>query len=119
MSRPIPRCGRAPMPASWAAGCDVKRGCERRSVRTEPSGVAGERRQHRWIDADLAKRCSVFAFEVAAEQQFLIGGAMQPAIALYFVIELAGPPAGIAEREQHPARPGSLSNGTQDVERRG
>ena len=44
------------------------------------------------IDADLAQRLVIFAAGVGAENQFGIGGAMQPAILLDFLLELAGCP---------------------------
>ena len=74
---------------------------ERREVK---SRVARLVRQHAGIDADLAQRAQVFVLDVAAEDQVGIGGAMQPAIVLDFVLELPRRPAGITERQDRVLR---------------
>ena len=63
------------------------------------------RRQHRRIDADLVERVQILAVKIIAEQQVLIGGTGEPAIALDLVLELARRPAGIAERQQRAPGP--------------
>ena len=69
-----------------------------------PSRVPGLARQHAEIDADLLQRLFVFAADIGTEDQLRIGGAVQPAVALNFVFELAGRPAGIAERQDRAGR---------------
>src|SRR6185437_7421555 len=54
-----------------------------------------------------------------AEDQVLIGGAMQPAVLLDLLLELTRRPAGIAKREDRVVRPGAAGNRLEDVERRG
>ena len=81
--------------------------------------VAGFARQMAEIDADLAQRALVFVLDVAAEDQFGIGRAMQPAVLLDFLFELAGRPAGIAEREHRAHGPIAARDRLEDVERGG
>src|SRR5262249_1413858 len=57
--------------------------------------LAGE---HAEIDADLLQRLLVFTAGVLTENQLGIGRAMQPAVMLDLVLELARRPPGIAER---------------------
>ena len=76
----------------------------RRSEYRESSGVPGLARQHAEIDADLLHRLLVFAADIGAEDQFRVGGAMQPAVVLDLVFELARRPAGIAERQDRACR---------------
>src|SRR5579871_5436903 len=84
---------RATIP-SCAYGSQLSRGRHREDLRV--AGVVGE---HARIDADLAQRARVFFIDVVAEHQVRIGIAMQPTITLDFRLQLSGPPAGIAERE--------------------
>ena len=81
--------------------------------------MPGFARQLAQIDADLAQRLVVFAVGVGAEDQFRIGGAMQPAVRLDFVFQLPGRPAGIAEREDGALRPVAARDRLEDVERGG
>src|SRR5262249_28524970 len=76
-------------------------------------------RQLAGIDADLAQRAAVFAVDVGAEDQFGIGRAMQPAVFLYFALELPWRPAGIAERQHRALRALAARDRLEDVERRG
>src|ERR1019366_1070274 len=87
--------------------------------RSEELSVPGFARQLAQIDADLAQRLVVFAIGVGAEDQFRIGGAMQPAVRLDFVFQLPGRPAGIAEREDGALRPVAARDRLEDVERGG
>src|SRR5262249_60295188 len=66
--------------------------------------VPGLAREHAEIDADLLQRLLVFAAGVLAENQLGIGRAMQPAVMLDLVLELAWRPPGIAERQDRAAR---------------
>jgi len=59
-----------------------------RGVRNDESGVAGFARQHAGIDAELAQRLFVFGVGVGTEDQFGVGGAMQPAVLLNFLFQL-------------------------------
>src|SRR5688572_33167829 len=74
------------------------------------SGVPGLVRQHAGIDADLAQRALVFFIDVVAEYQLRVGVAMQPAIVLDLVLELARRPAGIAQRQDRVLRSGALGD---------
>src|SRR4051794_3482375 len=71
------------------------------------------------MDADLLHRLVVFAGDVLAKDQIRIGGAMQPAIMLNLVFELARSPARIAKRKYRAARPVAARNCLEDVEGRG
>src|SRR5262245_58949886 len=84
-----------------------------------PSGVAGLGREHAEMNADLLQRLVVLAVGVAAEDQLGIGGAMQPAVMLDLVLELARRPAGIAEREDRALRSVAAGDRLEDVERGG
>src|SRR5713101_169450 len=79
------------------------------------SGVGGQGRE---IDAEFAEGALPFAIDLAVEEDFLVGGNMQPAILLQFTVELVRSPAGIAEGEQAPARSLAAPDGAQDLERR-
>src|SRR6266487_1731769 len=83
------------------------------------SGVPGLAREHAEIDADLLQRLGVFAADILAEDQLGIGGAVQPAVMLDLVLELARSPAGIAERKDRAARPVAARDRLEDVERGG
>src|SRR5262245_46446891 len=83
------------------------------------SGVADVAGQHAGADADLLHRPVVLGFDVHAEDQLRIGAAMQPAVLLHLVLELARRPAGITEREDGAGRPGAAGDRLEDVERRG
>src|SRR5262249_2348814 len=61
----------------------------------------------------------VLAAGVRAEDQIKVSRAMQPAVMLDLVLELAGRPAGIAEREDRALRPVAASDRLENVERRG
>src|SRR5438552_8399016 len=80
--------------------------------------VPGVVRQHARIDADLAQRAGVFFLDVA-EDQILVGIAMQPAIALDFVLQLPRRPAGITECQDGVLRPRTLGNRLEDIDGRG
>ena len=71
------------------------------------------------IDADLAQRLVVFAAGVAAKNKFGIGGAMQPAVLLDFLLELPGRPAGITERQDRRLRSAAMRDGFQYIQRCG
>ncbi len=83
------------------------------------SRVSGLVRQHAGIDADLAQRAQVFLVDIVAEDQVRIGVAVQPAIVLDLVLELARRPAGIAQRQDRVLRSGALGDRLEDVHRRG
>src|SRR5262245_43820799 len=80
--------------------------------------VPGFAREHAQIDADLLQCPLVFAVGVLAENQLGIGRAVQPAVMLDLVLELAGRPPGIAEREDRALRSLSARDRLEDVERR-
>src|SRR5882757_6380055 len=61
------------------------------------SGMPGLARQHAEVDADLLECPLVFRLNVLAKNQIKIGGAMQPAVFVDFVFQLAWRPARIAE----------------------
>src|SRR6185295_10510745 len=92
--------------------------CSARGERAPGSGVAGLGREHADIDADLLQRLLVLALDVGPEDQLRIGRAMQPAVLVDFLLELAGRPAGIAERQERAARPLAARDRLEDVERR-
>src|SRR5262252_7973645 len=71
------------------------------------------------VDADLAHRALVLRVGVAAEDQLLVGIAVEPAVLGDLVLELARRPARIAEREHGALRARALRDRLQDVERRG
>src|SRR5690349_21323300 len=83
------------------------------------SGVADFAGQHAGSHADLAQRPVVFRLDVQPEDEVGIGAAMQPAVLLHLVLELARRPAGIAEREDGAGRSGAARDRLEDVERRG
>src|ERR1700730_7126153 len=83
------------------------------------SRVTGLAREHAEIDADLLECHRVFAAGVRTEDQLGIRRAVQPAVMLDLVLELAWRPPGIAEREDCAARPGAAGDRLEDVERRG
>src|SRR5689334_8991857 len=68
------------------------------------SRVSGFARQHAEIDAELPQRLGVLAVVVVAEDELGVGGAVQPAVLLDLVLELARRPAGVAEREHRRGR---------------
>src|SRR3954466_11142987 len=59
------------------------------------SGVADVARQHAGPDAELLHRAIVLRTDVGAEDQLGVGAAMQPAVMLQLVFELARRPAGV------------------------
>src|SRR5262249_39199437 len=81
--------------------------------------VPGLAREHAEIDADLLQRLLVFAAGVLAENQLGIGRAMQPAVMLDLVLELARRPPGIAERQDRAARSFPARDRLEDVKRCG
>src|SRR5271156_3377563 len=83
------------------------------------SGVPGLAREHAEINADLFQRLVVFVTDVGAEDKIQIRRAMQPAIALNFIFELAGSPTGIAERQNRARRPVAAGNRFENIERSG
>src|SRR3954454_19650295 len=68
------------------------------------SGVPDFAGQHARTDADLLHRPVIFRADVGAEDQFAIGTAVQPAVLLQFVLELARRPAGVAQSEDRARR---------------
>src|SRR5215468_3144991 len=70
------------------------------------------------MDADLVERLLVFGVDVAAEDQFGIGGAMQPAVFLDFGFKLSRSPSGIAQRKHRADGTVAASDRLQNVERR-
>src|SRR5262245_41862988 len=103
------------------AGAAMARAAKSSPVRTADmgSGVADVAGQHARANADLQERPVVFRLDVEPEDQLGIGAAMQPAVLLHLVLELARRPAGIAEREHGAGRPGAARDCLEDVERRG
>src|SRR3546814_3803242 len=97
------------------AGPSAVRGAARRPAAVEAetleiaSGVAGVAGEHGDVDAELADGALPLVVEGVVEHQVLVGGDVQPAVGLDLRVELAGPPAGIAERQQLAAR--SLAGG--------
>src|ERR1043165_4300547 len=89
------------------------------SRRKAVSGVAGFGREHAEIDADLAQRLLVLGLGVLAEDEVEIGGAVQPAVLVDLVLELAGRPARIAERQHGALRSVAARDRLKDVERGG
>src|SRR5262249_7100111 len=81
--------------------------------------VPGLAREHAEIDADLLQRFFVFAAGILTENQLGIGRAMQPAVMLDLVLELARRPPSIAERQDRAARSVPARDRLEDVERRG
>src|SRR5262249_47363852 len=69
------------------------------------------------IDSDLLERLLVFAAGILPEDQFGVGRAMQPAVMLDLVLELARGPTGIAEGENGALRPLPTGDGLEDVQR--
>lgn len=81
--------------------------------------VPGVGRQHAGIDTDLAQCAHILFIGVGAKDQIRIGVAVQPAIALNFVLELAGGPAGITQRQNRALRSGSFRDRPEDIDSRG
>src|SRR6185312_12239517 len=69
------------------------------------SGVADVAGEHARADAELLHGALVLALDVGAEDQLGVGVAVQPAVVLQLVLELARRPPGIAEREDRAGRP--------------
>src|ERR1700733_13935218 len=90
-----------------------------RNAATRHSGVAGLARQHADVNAELLERALVFMTDVGAEDEIGIGAAVQPAVALDLVFELARRPSGIAERQQRVAGPVAPGDPLEHVERCG
>ena len=65
---------------------------------------------------DIAR--SYLLLEVAVEQQVEVGRAVQPAVGGDLALELAGPPAGIAERQDGPVGTLAAGDGLEDVDGR-
>ena len=108
-------------PAGREAGARATARSKRLRRNNPPFGlrVPGLARQLAEVDADLAQRLFVFGVGVGAENQFRIGRAMQPAVLLDFLFQLAGRPAGIAEREDGACRPVAARDRLEDIERGG
>src|SRR3954447_13376118 len=123
----MPRTAPAAITLSSAAlaGAAVIRAASSSPVRSanieisRVSGVADVARQHTGADADLLHRSGVFRVDVFAEDQLGIGAAMQPAVLLYLVLELARRPARIAERQDCARRAVAARDRLEDVQRRG
>src|SRR5258708_17235266 len=75
--------------------------------------VAGVARQGDGVDAELGQRSLPFVLEVVAEDDALVGGDVQPAIGLDLGVELARPPAGIAQRQQTAPPPAAAADRAQ------
>src|SRR5690349_11828236 len=103
----MPRTAPAAITLSSAApaGAAVTRAASSSPVRSANMeiprvlGVADVARQHTGADADFLHRAAVFRVDVLTEDQLGVGTAMQPAVLLHLVLELAWRPARIAERE--------------------
>jgi hypothetical protein len=76
--------------------------------------VPGLGRQHPRGDPDLLQRAKILLLDIAAEDEILISRAMQPAIALDFVFQLARRPAGIAQRENRVLGSTTIGDGAQE-----
>ena len=87
-----------------------------RNLKFTALGVTGFGRKHAEIDSDLLERAGVFATGIGAEDQFRIRRAMQPAIMLDFILQLARRPARIAERKDCATRSRAARNRLEDVE---
>ena len=83
-----------------------------------PASEAWPASPERWstLDAELADGALPFVVEAGVEEQILVGRGGEPAIGLDLGIELAGAPAGIAQRQQALARAAAAGDGAQDVE---
>src|SRR5215831_12920478 len=81
-----------------------------------PSRVTGFARQHAEIDADLLQCPLVFRLGILAEDEVKIGGAVQPAVLMDLVFELAGRPSCITERKEGVARSFAASDRLENVE---
>src|SRR6204780_845402 len=97
-----------------ARGLDQNR---RRAARN--SGAAGFAGQRHQVDAELGQRELPFLGLVRAEHDVFVGVDAEPAIGLQLGVELAGTPAGIAQRQQAFLRPAALADGAQNLERGG
>src|SRR5262245_57258910 len=113
-TRASPSCGGIHVLLAMRMKGDAAR--DRHAQRSRVPGLA---REHAENDADLLQRLGVFAADILAEDQLGIGGAMQPAIVLDLVLQLARRPAGIAEREDRAARSLSACDRLENVERGG
>jgi hypothetical protein len=81
--------------------------------------VAGFARQHAEIDPNLFQRSLIFGAGIGPEDQFGVGRAVQPAIALDLGLELPGGPAGITEGENGARRPFAACNRFENIDRGG
>src|SRR6478735_317982 len=79
-------------------------------------GVPNVARQHARTDADLLHRTVVFRADVGAEDQFGVRAAMQPAVLLQLVLELARRPAGVAQRQDRAGRTVAACDRLENVE---
>src|SRR5487761_87647 len=83
------------------------------------SGAAGFAGQRQQVDAELRKRALPFLAVLGVEHDLLVRGDAQPAVRLDLGIELAGSPAGIAQRQQAAFGSAAAADGAQDFERGG
>src|SRR5258707_14402427 len=90
--------------------------CPTSTAGTARSRVPGLGREFAEINADLLQRLIVFAAGVLPEDQLGIGRAMQPAVMLDLVLELARRPPGIAERQDRALRAVAAGNRLENVE---
>src|SRR5690606_8692888 len=68
------------------------------------------------VDAKPGEQAIIFACEIVIEQEVLLGGAGQPAIAADFLFELSRAPARIAQRHERPGRSPSRRDSAQYVD---
>src|SRR5512147_1108114 len=69
----------------------------------------------RGLHAEQLQRCLVAALGRRVEQDLRCGGDGQPGVCGDFALELAGAPAGIAERHQHLFRAAAACNGLEHI----
>src|SRR6185503_18867215 len=89
------------------------------SLRTRRSPVAGGTGKPREVDAEQAHRGGQPALGRQVEQQVGVGLDGEPRILRELLLELAGLPAGVAERDEHVLRAFAAADGLEDVLGRG
>src|SRR5690606_29988537 len=89
-----------------------------REQRFRHSGVPGRRGQERRIDAEEPERRLEALVDRRLEDDVGTGRHGEPRVARDLFLELARPPAGVAERHQHPLRPAAAGDGLEHVLRR-
>src|SRR6185437_8058844 len=97
------------------AGPPERRGDANPAAAATRSCVARRRAEHAGVDAQKQERLAVSLRDRRVEDDAGLGGDVDPAVAAHFFLELAGRPAAVAERHEHPLRPRAAGKRLQHV----